>query len=69
MRIDRCYCFQRTFAELKAIARQRRISRVEVLQQQIAFGLRCRLCLPYVRRMLQTGQIVFHEILRDDTSA
>ncbi len=68
MRIDRCYCFQRTFAELKAIAQQRKVTSLEGLQQQVAFGLRCRLCLPYVRHMLQTGKTVFHEVLREDVA-
>ena len=63
MQIDRCYCFQQTFAELKAIAEAHAARSVADLQQHVAFGLRCGLCHPYVRRMLRTGQVVFHEIV------
>ncbi len=65
MRIDRCYCFQQTFAELKANADAHGARSVVDLQQHVTFGLRCKLCHPYVRRMLRTGQIVFHEIVTE----
>ncbi len=61
--IDRCYCFGRTFAELKAVAEETGAERVEELQEHAAFGHNCKLCHPYVRRMLRTGRVVFHEIV------
>lgn len=63
VRIDRCYCFGRTFAELKAVADRTGAATVEELQQHATFGQRCKLCHPYVRRMLRTGETVFHEII------
>lgn len=63
MRIDRCYCFQRTFAELKEVASVHRAKTVTELQQYTQFGERCGLCHPYVRRMLRTGETVFREIV------
>ncbi|PKL76737.1 MAG: (2Fe-2S)-binding protein [Candidatus Melainabacteria bacterium HGW-Melainabacteria-1] len=66
MRIDRCLCFNRSFAELKQIAKAQQLSQLSELQQVVAFGHKCRLCHPYVRRMLQTGETVFSEILRAD---
>ena len=63
MRIDRCYCFQRTFAELKEVAETHDARSVPDLQRHVTFGLRCGLCHPYVRRTLRTGQTVFHEIV------
>jgi bacterioferritin-associated ferredoxin len=63
--IDRCYCFQQTFARLHAEAGRTGACTIEELQEHVEFGLRCRLCHPYVRRMLRTGQTVFHEIIRE----
>ena len=65
VRIDRCYCFGRTFAELKAAAGAAGAQTVAELQAHVVFGQRCRLCHPYVRRMLRTGETVFHEIVTE----
>lgn len=61
--IDRCYCFQQTFADLKAAADAHGTATVEALQDHVVFGHQCKLCHPYVRRMLRTGETVFHEII------
>ncbi len=66
MRIDRCYCFQQTFAGLKAVAEATGASSVEALQAHVVFGEQCKLCHPYVRRMLRTGEVVFGEIVTAD---
>ena len=65
MTIDRCYCFKQTFAQLKAVAEARGAGSVEALQRHAVFGQQCRLCHPYVRRMLRTGQTAFHEIITE----
>ena len=66
MNIDRCVCFRRTFADLRAVADQTGADSVEALQAHAVFGRKCGLCRPYVRRMLATGETVFHEVLTDD---
>ncbi len=66
IRIDRCQCFQTTFDELKQVAAETGSQSVEELQQHVEFGVRCRLCHPYVRRMLRTGETVFHEVIVDE---
>lgn len=63
--VDRCVCFARPFDELLAIARSTGATTFEELQEETQFGLACRICNPYVRRMLRTGETVFHEILSD----
>lgn len=68
MKIDRCQCFQRTFAELREVASETGASSVEELQQHVDFGRRCQLCHPYVRRMLETGEVVFHHIIAERSS-
>ena len=63
--IDRCECFHRPFTELLAIAREKNATTLEELQEHTEFGISCRLCNPYVRRALVTGETVFHELLTE----
>jgi bacterioferritin-associated ferredoxin len=64
--VDRCVCFHRPFTELLQIARASEIHTLEGLQEVTAFGISCRICNPYVRRMLRTGETTFDTILDDD---
>lgn len=57
--VTRCICHDRSFEELKSYARQRDISRVEELQDRKLCSCSCRMCKPYVERMLETGQTEF----------
>lgn len=63
--IDRCLCFNQTFAELKKRAEEQGAQTLEALQKQVVFGQKCRLCHPYVRTMLRTGETVFDRILTE----
>ena len=65
MNIDRCYCFVETFASLKAVAQAKGATCVADLQAHVEFGQNCQLCHPYIRRMLRTGETVFHEIITE----
>jgi bacterioferritin-associated ferredoxin len=60
-RVDRCVCLGRTFAELRAEAAAAGLHTVDELQRRVPVGTRCGLCLPYVRRMLAGGPVVFGE--------
>ncbi len=62
MRIDRCVCVDRPFASLLQDARDYGLS-LEELGQCCGAGEGCGLCRPYLRRMLVTGQTVFHQII------
>ena len=64
MRIDRCVCTGVSFAGLLKMARQKGLS-VEALGQRTGAGEGCGTCRPYLRRMLRTGQCVFHEPLTE----
>lgn len=57
--VTRCVCFGKTFKELRKIAIKKRAITLEELQAHVRFGLNCRRCHPYVRRMLRTGETVF----------
>ena len=63
--VTHCICYNRSFQELKAIADQYGVASVEQLQDHIDFGLNCKLCHPYVTRMLETGKTEF-EVITDD---
>jgi hypothetical protein len=58
-------CFKRPFAELLEIAKRTGKTTLEELQEETQFGIACRLCNPYVRRMLTTGETTFQEIIED----
>lgn len=66
IRIDRCVCFDVPFTELKEIADRTGARTVEELQVHRTFGMQCRLCHPYVRRMLRTGETVFDRVITED---
>lgn len=57
--VTRCVCFNKTFRELKKIAKKEGARSVEELQQYVLFGKNCQRCHPYVRLMLKTGETVF----------
>jgi bacterioferritin-associated ferredoxin len=63
MNIDRCVCENRTFADLALVARREGVTDVERLAALTGCGTHCGLCVAYARRMLATGETVFHEIL------
>lgn len=69
MNIDRCYCYEKSFAALKEVAEKTGSDTIAELQKHVTFGENCQLCHPYVRRMLETGQTVFHEVLESEDAA
>ena len=64
VQIDRCVCIGQSFAALAADARPAGLSADQLMTQSGA-GACCGMCRPYLRRMLRTGQTVFHELLDD----
>ncbi len=69
MRIDRCVCFQTTFAELKDQADESDARTIAELQQHVTFGHKCKMCHPYVRAMLRTGETVFSRVIREEDAS
>jgi bacterioferritin-associated ferredoxin len=64
MRIDRCVCVERSFAEAIELSRREGLT-LPQLESRLGCGTGCGLCRPYLRRALRTGQAVFHEIVTD----
>jgi bacterioferritin-associated ferredoxin len=63
--IDRCICRRMPFERLLPLAREHRWS-VDDIGRETGCGAQCGLCRPYLRRMLATGETVFHEVLTED---
>ncbi|PSQ80675.1 MAG: (2Fe-2S)-binding protein [Bacteroidetes bacterium QS_1_63_11] len=68
MNIDRCHCYDQTFAHLRDVAENTGASSIDELQAHVTFGENCQLCHPYVRRMFETGQTVFEEVIDEGES-
>jgi bacterioferritin-associated ferredoxin len=60
--VDRCVCLARPFSALLPLARERGWD-LGMLVEATGCGRQCGLCRPYLRRMLATGETVFHELL------
>lgn len=63
--IDRCVCLHQPFVDLLLRARAAGYG-LEDLMAHTGCGDQCGLCRPYLRRMLRTGETVFHEIILPD---
>lgn len=68
IRVDRCVCTGRTFAELRAIALEGGLD-FGALRDRTGAGGHCGLCEPYLRRTLQHGTTVFDRLLPSAPSA
>jgi bacterioferritin-associated ferredoxin len=65
IRVSGCICKATAFADLLPRARARGWDLGE-LMRETGCGAQCGLCRPYLRRMLRTGETVFHELLNPD---
>jgi bacterioferritin-associated ferredoxin len=62
--VSRCICRNVPFAELLPRARAAEWS-LDDLIRETGCGAQCGLCRPYLRRMLQTGETEFYQLLTD----
>jgi len=60
--IDRCTCFDLRFSELKRRVEERPAT-MDQIARRYGCGSCCGICRPYIERMLETGETVFHEII------
>lgn len=63
--IDRCICYDRTFAELRVAACADNLD-MDGITKRFGCGACCGVCRPYIERMLETGETVFHQIILPD---
>jgi len=62
--IDRCTCFDLRFSDLKKKLEERPAT-MDQIARRYGCGSCCGICRPYIERMLETGETVFHEILTE----
>jgi bacterioferritin-associated ferredoxin len=63
--ITRCICRGVAFADLLPVARANGWDLAAVIRET-GCGAGCGLCRPYLRRMLLTGETVFHQLLWEE---
>ena len=64
--IDRCYCEQKSFRDLITLARRDQLDLARLAVRE-GCGTHCGWCVAYLRRGLQSGETVFHELLAKQT--
>ncbi|MEO8296149.1 MAG: (2Fe-2S)-binding protein [Gemmatimonadota bacterium] len=64
MLITMCVCQRMSFADLLPLARANQWS-LEDIVWETSCGDKCGLCRPYIRRMLETGETVFRDIITE----
>lgn len=57
--VNRCICSNITFREIKKIAEQNDYRSVSELREAGVCALHCKLCEPYVEKVLETGEVEF----------
>ena len=62
--VTACLCRRFPFGRLLPIAREHRWNLDDVIRET-GCGDQCGLCRPYLRRMLETGQTTFTELLSE----
>lgn len=61
--INKCVCFDTTFKEMKSIMKKYDLKNLNELRKVKEVGTNCKLCVPYIEKMISTGQTEFHEII------
>lgn len=64
LQITMCVCRRTPFSRLLPLARANGWT-LEALMTETGCGDQCGMCRPYLRRMLETGQTLFTEIIED----
>jgi bacterioferritin-associated ferredoxin len=58
MKVDRCVCMTMSFEQLKAVAAEKGVD-FNGLKEATGCCSSCKMCEPYIRRMLETGETAF----------
>ncbi len=59
MPVDRCICHEKPFTEIKQLAIEKGYTSVEEIQNAGLSSTSCKMCEPYIRAMLKTGETSF----------
>lgn len=62
--ITKCICYDTSFEEMKTIMQHQKVNTLEELQQIKPVALNCKLCVPYINKMIETGETKFKIIIQ-----
>ena len=57
--VDRCVCFDVSFAEIRNWAGDRECTTLSCVRDEFGCTDGCGLCRPFIRRVLETGEVAF----------
>ena len=60
--VDRCVCYDTTFAEMKSVIDEHGLNSFDELKNYVTFAENCRLCVPYAELVIKTGKTKFEVI-------
>lgn len=58
--VNRCICSAISFDEVLEIAKEEKLSTIEELREKKVCCVNCKLCEPYIKKVLSTGQTIFN---------
>ncbi len=62
--ITKCICYDTTFEEMKKIMKDRNLKTLDELIMAKTVASNCRLCVPYIKKMIETGETKFDIIIQ-----
>lgn len=62
--ITKCICSDVTFAEMKVIIDEHQLKNIDELREYADVAMNCKLCVPYIDKMFETGQTKFEIIIK-----
>lgn len=60
--VTRCVCDDISFKDLKQLCHEEGFKNVHQLSEANICATNCKLCVPYIHKMLKTGKTAFEEI-------
>lgn len=61
--ITKCICYDTTFSQMKKIMQKNNLKTLDELKDIKVVAANCRLCVPYINKMIETGKTEFDNIL------
>ena len=61
--ITKCICFDMSFSQMKKTMNDRNIRSIEEFRKIKPVATNCKLCLPYINKMIETGKTEFEIII------
>ena len=59
MPVDRCICHNITFVKLKRLANEKGLKSIDEIRENGLASSKCKLCEPYIKTLLKTGETSF----------